>query len=103
MKQAENGDWAGADNRFQQGDDFRLPEDVNEDIRTSARIVLAESTLRHHKAAILGSPKDQTYSEQELRVFCSNVVTILRACRANRIPIDLNFYQLLLDVIDFGD
>jgi cyanate lyase len=30
------------------------------------------------------------------------VVTILRGCRDNRIPIDPAFYQLLLDVIDFG-
>jgi ankyrin repeat protein len=103
LKQAESGDWAGADNRLQQGDDLRLPEDVDEDIRTSARIVLAENTLRHHKAAILADPNDQTYSEQEHEVFRGNVVSILRGCRANRIPIDLNFYQLLLDVIDFGE
>jgi ankyrin repeat protein len=102
LKQAENGDWVGADNRLQQGDDLRLPEEVDEDIRTSARIVLAENTLRHHKAAILVNPKDQTYSEQELGIFCGNVVTILRGCRYNRIPIDPAFYQLLLDVIDFG-
>lgn len=103
LKQAENGDWVGADNRLQQGDDLKLPEDVDEAIRTSARTVLAEYTLRHHKAAILVNPKDQTYSEQELGVFRSNVVTTLRGCRANRIPIDPTFYQLLLDVIDFEE
>ena len=103
LKQAENGDWVGADNRLQQGDDLRLPEDVDEAISTSARTVLAEHALRHHKVAILGNPKDQTYSEQELGVFRGNVVTTLRGCRANRIPIDPTFYQLLLDVIDFEE
>jgi ankyrin repeat protein len=102
LKQAENGDWVGTDNRLQQGHDLSLPEDVDEEIRTSARIVLAENTLRHHKAALLVNPKDQTYSEQELGVFCGNVVAILRGCRANSIPIDPTFYQLLLDVIDYG-
>jgi ankyrin repeat protein len=103
LKQAKKGDWIGADNRLQQGDDLGLPEDVDEDIRTSARIVLAEDTLRQHKAAILVNPKDQTYGEQDLGVFRSNVVAILRGCRANRIPIDLTLYQLLLDVIDFEE
>ena len=103
LKQAKNGDWVGADNRLQQGDDLRLPEDVDEDIRASARIILAENTLRPHKAAILINPEDQTYNEQELRVFYGNVVNILRGCRANRIPIDPTFYQLLLNVIDFRE
>jgi len=99
LRQAENGDWAGADNRFQE-DDSRLPEDVDEHIRTTARIVLAENTLKHHKAAILGKPEGQTHSEQELGDIRRNVVATLRGCRAYRIPIDPTFYQLLLDVID---
>ena len=102
LKQAERGDWIGADSRLQQGDnDLKLPKDVEENIRTSARVVLAEHTLMHHKAAILADPKDQTYSEQELGVFCGNVVAILRGCRANPIPINPTCYQLLLDVIEF--
>jgi hypothetical protein len=103
LKQAENGDWTGADNRLQQGDDLGLPKHAHKDICTTARIVLAENTLSHHKAAILSNSEDQTYSELEVGVFRRNVVSILRGCRANRIEIDHTLYQLLLDVIDFGE
>jgi hypothetical protein len=88
---------------LQQGGDLGLHEHVHEDICTAARRVLAENTPRHHKAAILATSEYQTYSEQEVGVFRGTVVSLLRACRANRIEIDPTLYQLLLDVIDFGE
>jgi hypothetical protein len=103
LKQAEDGDWTGADSRLQQGDHLGLPEHVHKGIYTTARTVLAENTLRHHKVAILANSEDPPYSEHEVGVFRTNVVSILRGCRTNRIDIDHTFYELLLDIFDFGE
>lgn len=90
--------WRLADHELNNHSSYKRHQ-VNDVIRKSARIVLAERTLKNLEKSVLGA-MDAEGLREEARESGAEIVNILRTCRSEEIEIDPKWYQLLLDLIE---
>jgi hypothetical protein len=100
---SEEGDWLTADDALVKSDD-NLPEDVRNVVTKTARTLLVEHCLRRARTRLSQcNSEDHIASDGALQVTAASrrtIIDTLQACRKRGLEIDLEWYQLLLDVAD---